>query len=114
MNPFELPMEVIEDLVREHGTPIYVVSREKIRENFRLLDEGLPAVKFYYAVKANPCHEILEVLVEAGAGFDVASKGEIMAALAAGANPKEDLIFADTPSPTPSVWMILLSTIVRR
>ena len=96
MNPFELPIETIEDLAREHGTPIYVVSRAKIRENFHLLDAGLPAVKFYYAMKANPCPEILETLVAAGAGFDVASKGEILAAVAAGADPREDLIFADT------------------
>jgi len=96
MNPFDLPIETIEDLVREHGTPIYVVSRRQIRENFRRLDTGLPAVKFYYAVKANPQPQILETLVAAGAGFDVASKGEILAAVAAGANPREDLIFADT------------------
>ncbi len=96
MNPFELPLDVIEDLVREHGTPIYVVSRSKIRENFSRLDAALPAVKFYYAVKANPYPEILKILAEAGAGFDVASKGEILAALAAGANPRDDLIFADT------------------
>ena len=74
MNPFDLSNEVIEELVREHGTPIYVVSRAKIRENFRRLDQGLPAVKFYYAVKANPCREILETLCAAGAGFDVASR----------------------------------------
>lgn len=96
MNPFELSVETIEGLVQQHGTPIYIVSREKIRENFKRLDDGLPAVKFFYAMKANPCPEILETLVEAGAGFDVASKGEILAAVAAGACPKEDLIFADT------------------
>jgi len=96
MNPFELPTETIEELVREHGTPIYVVSRRKIRENYQRLDNGLPAVKFYYAVKANPHPEILATLMVAGAGFDVASKGEILAAVAAGANPQQDLIFADT------------------
>ncbi len=96
MNPFELPLESIEELVRQHGTPIYVVSRKKIRENFKMLDNGLPAVKFFYAMKANPQPKILEALVAAGAGFDVASKGEIIAAVAAGANPKNDLIFADT------------------
>jgi len=96
MNPFELPMEKFEALVAEHGTPLYLVSRRKIEENFRMLDEGLPAVKFYYAVKANPYPEILEVLARAGAGFDVASRGEIVAAVTAGANPATDLIFADT------------------
>lgn len=96
MNPCDLPRARIAELAREHGTPIYLVSREKIRENFRTLDRGLPAVKFYYAVKANPCHEILQALHAEGCGFDVASQGEILAAVAAGANPREDLIFADT------------------
>ncbi len=96
MNPWELPRERIEELVREHGTPIYIVSREKIRRNFRRLDRALPAVKFYYAVKANPCPEILQTLHREGCGFDVASQGEILAAVAAGANPRTDLLFADT------------------
>ncbi len=96
MNPFELSVEKIEELVSLHGTPLYIVSREKIRENFKRLDDGLPAVKIFYAMKANPYPEILQILRAAGAGFDVASKGEILAAVAAGANPREDLIFADT------------------
>ncbi len=96
MNPFELSTETIKELALQHGTPLYLVSRRKIRENYQQLDAGLPAAKIYYAMKANPCPEILETLVEVGAGFDVASKGEILAAVAAGANPRDDLIFADT------------------
>jgi len=96
MNPYELPVETIERLVEQHGTPLYVVSKQKLIYNFRLLDEALPAVKLFYAMKANPHEEILRTLRGAGAGFDVASKGEIRAALSAGADAKEDLIFADT------------------
>jgi len=96
MNPFDLPMSVIEDLVREHGTPIYIVSRGQVVENYRRLDRALPAVKLFYAVKANPHPGILETLYRTGAGFDVASLGEINAALATGADAREDLIFADT------------------
>ncbi len=96
MNPHDLPDTVLEDLVREHGTPIYVVSREQIVENYRRLDAALPAVKLFYAVKANPHPGILEALAGIGAGFDVASRGEIAAALAAGADARRDLIFADT------------------
>ncbi|MBC8426590.1 type III PLP-dependent enzyme [bacterium] len=96
MNPFDLPTAAIEDLVREHGTPIYIVSRGKLIENYRRLDEALPAVKLFYAVKANPHPGILEILAGIGAGFDVASQGEIAAALAAGADARRDLIFADT------------------
>ena len=96
MNPYELPTERIEELVAEHGTPLYIVSRAKILENFHLLDRCLPAVTLFYAVKANPHEGILRTLKSAGAGFDVASRGEIMDAVNAGANPREDLIFADT------------------
>jgi len=96
MNPFDLPADRIEDLVERHGTPLYIVSRDKLLENYRRLDRCLQAVKLFYAVKANPHAGILEILKNAGAGFDVASRGEIMAAVNAGANPREDLIFADT------------------
>ncbi len=96
MNPYNLPNETIEALAAEHGTPIYLVSREQIVANYRRLDAVLPAVTLFYAVKANPYAGILEALAAIGAGFDVASRGEIEAALAAGADAREDLIFADT------------------
>ncbi len=96
MNPFDLPTEEIEALAAQHGTPIYIVSRQQIVENYRRLDRLLPAVQIFYAVKANPEGEILRTLAEIGAGFDVASRGEILAAVGAGANPREELIFADT------------------
>jgi len=96
MNPFDLPLNTIEDLVEKHGTPLYIVSREKLLENYRLLDRCLPAVTLFYAVKTNQHEGILEILKGAGAGFDVASRGEIMDAVHAGANPREDLLFADT------------------
>jgi len=96
MNPYDLPRERIEELVQEHGTPIYVVSRSQIVANYRRLDACLPAVTLFYAVKANPHPGILEILADIDAGFDVASQGEIEAALAAGADAREGLIFADT------------------
>ncbi len=96
MNPNDLSLGQIEDLVRAHGTPLYIVSRQQIVANFERLNNGLPAAKIFYATKANPHSGILEILKAAGAGFDVASKGEIQAAINAGANPQRDLIFADT------------------
>ncbi len=96
MNPFTLPLVDIQDLAATHGTPIYVVSRSQMVKNFHLLNDSLSAAKFYYAMKANPHPEILRILLAEGMGFDVASKGEITAAVAVGANPQADLIFADT------------------
>jgi len=96
MNPNDLSLGQIEDLVHAHGTPLYIVSRQQIIANFQRLDAGLPAAKIFYAMKANPHAGILETLKGIGAGFDVASKGEIQAAVNAGANPQTDLIYADT------------------
>jgi len=96
MNPMELSCGQIEDIVSQHGTPLYIASRQKIIKNFQRLDDALPAAKIYYALKANPHEGILQALHTAGAGFDVASKGEILAALQVGADPRHDLIFADT------------------
>ena len=96
MNPYDLSLTEIEQLVQQHGTPIYIVSKSKIIENYQLLDRSLPGVDLYYAMKANPHEEILKTLVSIGAGFDVASKGEIEAALKAGASARNDLIFAGT------------------
>ena len=89
MNPYDLSLATIEQLVEQHGTPIYIVSRKKLVENYRLLDNALPGVHLHYAMKANPHEGILRALVNIGAGFDVASKGEIQAALLAGANPRD-------------------------
>jgi len=96
VNPYDLSLATIEQLVEQHGTPIYIVSKQKLIDNYQLLDKALPAVKIFYAMKANPHEEILETLAGIGAGFDVASKGEIQAAMKAGADARDDLIFADT------------------
>jgi ornithine decarboxylase len=96
MNPFDLPLARIEELVQQHGTPIYIVSRGQLIENYQRLDQALEPVTLFYAVKANPHEGILKTLVSIGAKFDVASQGEIEATLAAGASARDDLIFADT------------------
>ena len=76
MNPFDLPREELARLAEEHGTPIYVVSREQVVANYRRLDANLPAVTLFYAVKANPDPDIVRTLYRAGASFDVASLPE--------------------------------------
>ena len=35
MNPYDLPLSTIEQLVGQHGTPIYIVSRRKLIENYK-------------------------------------------------------------------------------
>src|SRR4029077_3960194 len=55
--------------------------------NFNSFAKAMPDSKVFYAIKANPAPEILKLLVELGACFDVASVMETEAVLAAGATP---------------------------
>jgi ornithine decarboxylase len=65
--------------------PCLVVDLAVVRDNYNSFAKALPDSKVYYAIKANPAPEILKLLVELGACFDVASVAETEAVLAAGA-----------------------------
>ncbi len=69
---------LLQNLAREQGTPIFVIDHEKIRENYREFKEHLPHVQAYYAVKANSNPEIVRTLYKMGCSFDVASMPEFM------------------------------------
>jgi len=66
------------ELVKKHGSPLFIVDHEKIRENYRMFKQHLPRVQAYYAVKANSNQEIIKTLFNEGASFDVASYNEFM------------------------------------
>jgi len=68
-------------------TPFLVVVLDIIRANYKALRETLPFTKLYYAVKANPAPEIITMLNELGASFDVASVYELRKLLALGVSP---------------------------
>jgi len=65
-------------LVEQHGSPLFIVDHDKLRENYRAFKEHLPRVQCYYAVKANSQQQIIETLFEEGSSFDVASYNEFM------------------------------------
>ena len=80
------------DLMRvagEFGTPTYVYSAETIVDHYKRLDAALAPLDHLicYAVKANSNRAILDLLVRAGAGFDIVSGGELFRVLAAGGDP---------------------------
>lgn len=82
-------------LVRKHGTPLFTISKSRLKEQFNKFRALLPRVEPYYAVKANSCQGVLKAFMECGAGFDVASDEEIKILLALGAKPQR-LLFANT------------------
>lgn len=69
-------------------TPCLVMDLDVVRRRFGELRAALPAARPYYAVKANPAPQVLSLLVGLGAGFDVASQGEVRSCLQAGAAPE--------------------------
>jgi ornithine decarboxylase len=69
---------------REDG-PCVVIDLDVVRDNYLAFARTLPDTRVFYAVKANPAPEILTLLADLGACFDVASVSETEAVLAAGA-----------------------------
>ncbi|MDE1897024.1 MAG: type III PLP-dependent enzyme [Rhodospirillales bacterium] len=82
-------------LASQPATPCLVLDLEQVAENFARLRAALPTAAIYYAVKANPAPQILQLLAEAGACFDAASLPEIESCLEAGAKP-EMISFGNT------------------
>ncbi|WP_126172559.1 pyridoxal-dependent decarboxylase, exosortase A system-associated [Altericroceibacterium xinjiangense] len=76
------------------GTPLFVYSAERIRQRLASLRKALPSrIRVHYAMKANPYPPILELMRGLVEGFDIASAGELQAALAAG-QPGHRISFA--------------------
>ncbi|MFI9589324.1 type III PLP-dependent enzyme [Nonomuraea sp. NPDC052265] len=69
-------------------TPVLVLDLHVVAERLHEFNQSFPGVTCYYAVKANPHPEIVQLLVRLGASFDVASTPEIDLCLAAGAAPE--------------------------
>jgi ornithine decarboxylase len=67
---------LLENLARKHGTPLFIVDHDALRRNYSEFKRFLPRVQAYYAVKANADPAIIRTLYEAGASFDVASIAE--------------------------------------
>jgi ornithine decarboxylase len=71
-----LSFERAEELALRHGTPLLVISRSKLKENYLTLKDSLPGVGLFYAVKANPHPSVAKVINSIGGNFDISSVGE--------------------------------------
>ena len=81
-------------LVREHGSPLFVYSREMLDQRVADLRAAMPdQLHIHYAMKANPFAPLLAHMAEITDGIDIASGGELLMALGAGASP-ENISFA--------------------
>jgi diaminopimelate decarboxylase len=82
------------ELVREFGSPIFVLSEDQIRRNVRRFQDAFSAgwsdgpVKVMPAAKANWISAIQRILADEGCGCDIYSSGELTIALEAGFEPQ--------------------------
>ena len=72
----------------KHETPFVVVNLDIIRRKYEELRKFFPFAKVYYAMKANPAPEVLELLRDLGSCFDIASRYELDRALSMGISPE--------------------------
>jgi diaminopimelate decarboxylase len=87
------------ELAVDFGTPLFVFSESRIRDNIERLKKAEAAtdcrLKICYAAKANSNMAILRVVKEAGCDLEVNSGGELFKALKIGFKP-EQIIFNGT------------------
>ena len=72
----------------QHETPFVVIDRQIIADAYDQLGNCFPFAKVYYAVKANPATEIIELLRDKGSSFDIASIYELDKVMATGVGPE--------------------------
>jgi ornithine decarboxylase len=73
---------------RTEDGPCLVLDLDVVRNNYLALARALPDTRVFYAVKANPAPEVLNLLTALGSCFDVASIGEVEMVLKTGVGPE--------------------------
>ncbi len=76
----------VNELIEEHGSPLYVYSSQTLVDHYSRLDHALSELDHLicYAVKANSNLGVLNTLASQGSGFDTVSEGELMRVQSAG------------------------------
>lgn len=77
----------IKALADTKETPFVVIDSNMVRKHYQDLEQFFPFAKIYYAVKANPAIEILEILRDQGSNFDIASIYELDKVLSVNVSP---------------------------
>ncbi len=85
----------VQTIAAEIGTPAYIYSLKRVLENLQHIRTAFAGVNphIHYSAKANASLSILRTIINAGAGIDAVSTGEIHKALMVGTKP-DDIVFA--------------------
>ncbi|MFT5426994.1 MAG: ornithine decarboxylase [Gammaproteobacteria bacterium] len=69
--------DLIESMVATHGAPLMILDCDAVRRQYQALQQALPDVDLYFALKPLPHPAVVRTLLSEGASFDLASNGEI-------------------------------------
>ena len=90
-----LDFEIVRNAARQKYTrPFLIVDTAIVRAKVRRFRAAMPRVRPHYAVKANPDRRVVKVLAQEGAGFEIASTGELDLLLSLGV-PAAEVFFSN-------------------
>jgi len=92
----------LEQIVEHYGTPFHIYDEKGMRETGNALINafsGIPGFKEYYAVKALPNPQILNIMHSMGFGCDCSSVAELILSRDAGAAGEEIMFTSNNTSP---------------
>ena len=84
---------IVNEMVNQHGFPLYLYEEAVISRQASLLKEALPGFEIYYSIKTNPHQDICRFMRQQGFGADAASANEVSKALAAGFD-KQNILYS--------------------
>lgn len=67
----------VKRLAQNRETPFLAIDKNKVQRKFRQFTEAMPNAKVFYAVKTNSNKRIVNILHDAGSGFEISSKDEL-------------------------------------
>lgn len=79
--------ESLAELTKQYPTPFLALDLNVVTTRYRELGEGFPDADVFYAVKANPADEVIQLLADLGSSFDIASPQELDKVLKCGVSP---------------------------
>ncbi|HYM20653.1 MAG TPA: diaminopimelate decarboxylase, partial [Candidatus Kapabacteria bacterium] len=104
----------VQELASAYGTPIFIYSEARLRENIHSLKNAAARTgkrwNVSYAVKANSNQELLRIIASEGLGASVVSGGELIAALRAGF-PANKITFDGPGKTTDEIILAIKSNI---
>src|SRR3954454_8602962 len=90
-----LDFEIVRQAARQKYTrPFLILDTAIVRGKIQRFRAAMPRVRPHYAVKANPDRRVLKVLLQEGAGFEIASTTELDLLLGLGV-PAAEVFFSN-------------------